>query len=369
MKNILKTCLGNDPLICLLFVSVAQVLWNPLSAQQALDDEKYRGDIGVQHAECSFFTDAREKLLKSSVEGGRIAAAQRAAFTDHVVRALPKMSTKSLPVRSRAGSSRTLDAQGTIDEHIFGGLQSAGVTPATLSTDAEFLRRVTLDLTGRIPTAPEVTGFLADASPDKRAQAIERLLNAPRWADRWAMFFGDLFRNTTVTAQVNRYPDGRDAFHIYLRDSLLENKPYDQMAREILATSGTNDGRYYPAEFATYEDFVASVEDYEGNPVTATPASYLVGRTDSGRPNSRHIRHRGVQRGAGLSRDQPHGLHSVPRRRWPSRHAEPLGWTGETFRGLGSGRFLRRDAADSASPGAGPSRRRNRRAAAMVECG
>ncbi len=284
MKNILKTCLGNDPLICLLFVSVAQVLWNPLSAQQALDDEKYRGDIGVQHAECSFFTDAREKLLKSSVEGGRIAAAQRAAFTDHVVRALPKMSTKSLPVRSRAGSSRTLDAQGTIDEHIFGGLQSAGVTPATLSTDAEFLRRVTLDLTGRIPTAPEVTGFLADASPDKRAQAIERLLNAPRWADRWAMFFGDLFRNTTVTAQVNRYPDGRDAFHIYLRDSLLENKPYDQMAREILATSGTNDGRYYPAEFATYEDFVASVEDYEGNPVTATPASYLVGALTRGGP-------------------------------------------------------------------------------------
>ena len=273
----------------LLLAASVQVLWNPLHAQQVFSAETYGGDIGVQHSECSFFTDAREKLLDSSLEGDRIAAARRSVLTSsglsgHVVSASPKMSANFLPQRSRAASSRNLEARGIIDENIFGTLQAAAVTPAPASTDAEFLRRVSLDLTGRIPTGSEVVAFLADMSPDKRGSAIERLLNTPQWADRWTMFFGDLFRNTTATAQVNRYPDGRDAFHIYLRDSLLENKPYDQMAREILVASGSNDGRYYPADFDSYEGFLAYVANYESNPVTATPASYLVGALTRGGP-------------------------------------------------------------------------------------
>ena len=287
MNNIPKTCFANALLASLLLAAPVQVLWSPLHAQQMFDAENYgadMADIGVQHAECSFFTDAREELLRSSLEGERGAAARRSALTSYVVSALPKTAADSFPARSRAASSRNLDARGIIDANIFGSLHAAGVSPAPLSTDAEFLRRVSLDLTGRIPASSEVIEFLADASPGKRGRAIDRLLNTPQWADRWTMFFGDLFRNTTVTAQVNRYPDGRDAFHIYLRESLLENKPYDQMAREILAASGSNDGRYYPADFATYGEFVAYIEDYESNPVTATPASYLVGALTRGGP-------------------------------------------------------------------------------------
>lgn len=236
-------------------------------AQQAYDLETDGGDIGVQHAECAFFTDAREKILQNGL----------------AAKAFPKMS-KVLPPRSRSGSSRNMSSGGTIDDNIFGTLTASGVTPAPHSTDAEFLRRVTLDLTGRIPTVQEVTAFLADAAPDKRAQTINRLLDTPQWADRWAMFLGDLLRNTTVTAQVNRYPDGRDAFHLYLRDSLRDNKPYDQMAGEILAVSGSNDGRYYPAEFASYQEYISTIEDYEGNPVTPTAASYIVGALTRGGP-------------------------------------------------------------------------------------
>ena len=283
MRNTFKICLSAVAAGCLLLALLAQPVLSPLRAQQTFDAEAKDGDIGVQHAECSFFTDARESLLKSSLDADRIASVQRSALTGYVVQTLPKIS-KSLPPRSRSGANRNFGTQGTIDNNIFGTLNAAGVTPASPSTDAEFLRRVTLDLTGRIPTVPEVIEFLANPSSDKRVNAIDRLLVTPQWADRWAMFLGDVLRNTTVTAQVNRYPDGRDAFHIYLRDSLSENKPYDQMAREILAASGPNDGRYYPADFATYEEFVAFVEDYESNPVTATPASYLVGALTRGGP-------------------------------------------------------------------------------------
>jgi hypothetical protein len=238
------------------------------------------GDVGVPHAECSFFTNKREKFLKSSLDADRFAAA-RSALTDGVVAAL---SASYLPPRSRAAAASRSSDTGTVDQHIFGALSAQGISPAPETSDTEFLRRVTLDLTGRIPTAQEVVEFVNDASTDKRSRAIDRLLATPQWADRWAMFFGDLFRNTTVTAQVNRYPDGRDAFHLFLRDSLRENKPYDQMVREMLAASGTNDGRYYPQEFASYEQFVQIVEDYEGNPVTPTAASYIVGGLTTGGP-------------------------------------------------------------------------------------
>ena len=110
----------------------------------------------------------------------------------------------------------------------------------------EFLRRVRLDLTGRIPTKDEVLEFLADTSATKREQLVDRLLQTSEWADRWTMFFGDLFRNTQVTAQVNRYQWGRDSFHLYLLESMRQNKPYDQMTREMLAAEGVSDGRTYP---------------------------------------------------------------------------------------------------------------------------
>ena len=249
----------------------------PLRGQETIDDEY--ADIGVPHAECSFFTAKREQILKVGLDANLLAMSQRSELTAGVVAALPK----SLPFRSRAAVNSAY-ASGSIDDRVFSRLNAEGVSPAPPATDTAFLRRVTVDLTGRIPTAQEVIQFVADPSADKRARAIDRLLATPQWADRWAMFFGDLLRNTVVTAQVNRYPDGRDAFHLYLRDSMRANKPYDQMAREILSSGGANDGRYYPEEFDSYQQFVDLTEDYEGNPVTPTPSSYIVGGLTRGGP-------------------------------------------------------------------------------------
>jgi hypothetical protein len=65
-----------------------------------------------------------------------------------------------------------------IDEHIFGKMERDGIPHAPLATDQEFLRRLTLDLTGRIPTPGDVRAFLADTSPDKRARLIDRLIGS-----------------------------------------------------------------------------------------------------------------------------------------------------------------------------------------------
>jgi hypothetical protein len=249
-----------------------------LRAQQSVVEDD-GGDLGVPHAECSFLGKERDQFLTIGLGADLSAMTKSSELTTAVAAAL-----SSGPRLSRGRVSSSPLAGSAIDTAIFAGLQSQGIAAAGLSTDAEFLRRVTLDLTGRIPTAQEVIDFLNDAAPGKRERAIDRLLATPQWADRWAMFFGDLYRNTTVTAQVNRYPDGRDAFHLFLKNSLLENEPYDQMAREMLTASGVNDGRYYPEEFASYQQYLDLTGDYQGNPVKPTAASYIVGGRVTGGP-------------------------------------------------------------------------------------
>ena len=92
-----------------------------------------------------------------------------------------------------------LDASGVprknfIDDAIFSRMAAAGIQSAPLASDAEFLRRVTLDLTGRIPSAADVKAFLADTNPSKRDLKIDSLIGTPEFVDKWTMFFGDLLQ-------------------------------------------------------------------------------------------------------------------------------------------------------------------------------
>jgi hypothetical protein len=247
--------------------------------------EEHTHDIGVSHVGCSFFGEMRESFLKTGLGADLMAMTARSEMTTMVSSVIA--SSTAVP-RSRARAFENLSQRSgsgdSIDDFIFEKLQAMGVPPAPAATDSEFLRRVTLDLTGRIPTQEEVVQFLSDPDASKRGRKIEELLATSQWADRWTMFFGDLYRNTIVTSQVNRYADGRDAFHLFLLGSLQQNKPYDQMVREILAATGAADGRTYPGEYATYEQFQQVNNDYQNNPVTPTAASYIVGGLTTGGP-------------------------------------------------------------------------------------
>ncbi len=132
-------------------------------------------------------------------------------------------------------------AQGSlIDQSIFNALQANNIQPADLTTDYEFVRRVSLDLTGRIPTAATVTQFVASVDPNKRAALIDTLLASSAWVDKWTMFFGDLYKNTASNTQVQIRNEGRNAFYKYIHDSLAAGKPYNKMATEMIAAQGTN---------------------------------------------------------------------------------------------------------------------------------
>ena len=96
----------------------------------------------------------------------------------------------------RQAAKRAAPAAGVnfIDDFIFGKIAADGVPLAESTTDQEFVRRVYLDLTGHIPTAKQVTNFLAKSDPDKRTVLIDSLIGSPEYVDRWTQWFGDQFR-------------------------------------------------------------------------------------------------------------------------------------------------------------------------------
>jgi hypothetical protein len=121
-----------------------------------------------------------------------------------------------------------------IDKLVGDQLRKLNIVPSGVADDAEFLRRVYLDVIGTLPTADEARRFLAVPRPDRRAKLVDDLLDRPEYADLWTMKWADLLR-------VDRQALGaRDAFAYYswIQDNLAANAPADRMARELLTAEG-----------------------------------------------------------------------------------------------------------------------------------
>jgi hypothetical protein len=136
------------------------------------------------------------------------------------------------------GGSSSLPTVNFIDSDLFDAMKTAGVQPTTLSTDAEFLRRISLDLTGQIPDSATVVAFVNDKTPDKRARKIDELLASDAFVDRWTMWFGDLVQNVTVSNNVREFYPGRDAYYAFIKDAWKSGMPYDQLVRTVISGKG-----------------------------------------------------------------------------------------------------------------------------------
>jgi hypothetical protein len=145
-----------------------------------------------------------------------------------------------------------------IDEIVFKKLQTVGMPPSNISDDSTFLRRVTIDIAGRIPTVDETRRFLADKDPAKRDKLIDTLLDSADYADNFANKWSALLRNKRAAAQHMR---GNYAFHDWIRDSFIANKPYDQFVREIIAASGEMSSNPAVAWYRQVNTVTEQVED------------------------------------------------------------------------------------------------------------
>ena len=121
-----------------------------------------------------------------------------------------------------------------IDKLVGQKLAKLNIRPSGVCEDAEFLRRVTLDLCGSLPTAEEVRAFLADQATDKRAKRVDELLKRGDFADLMAKRWADILR---VDRQALG-PESAYAYHRWIRDAFAENKPFDEFARDLLTAEG-----------------------------------------------------------------------------------------------------------------------------------
>jgi hypothetical protein len=108
------------------------------------------------------------------------------------------------------------------------------IAPSALCTDVEFIRRAYLDVCGILPTAEEVRDFVAESGTDKRARLIDGLLERPEYADFWTLKWADVLRVNRKFIQ----PTGAKVYHAWLRSAVKENRPFDQVVRELLTSMG-----------------------------------------------------------------------------------------------------------------------------------
>lgn len=115
--------------------------------------------------------------------------------------------------------------------------KALGIVPSELCSDAEFIRRASLDITGSLPTNEEVKAFIAASDPAKRAKLIDRLLDSPEYASYFAIKWADILRNKREGNAL--YQHSTYNFYDWIRENLARNTPYDQFVRGILAANGT----------------------------------------------------------------------------------------------------------------------------------
>ena len=125
-----------------------------------------------------------------------------------------------------------------VDRHVYNKLKRVKVSPGERCSDAEFVRRIHLDLTGLPPSVSMVKEFIRDTRPSrvKRDALVDRLIGSPEFVDHWTNKWSDLL-------QVNRKflgEQGAVALRNWIRQSISSNKPYNQFAREILVARGSN---------------------------------------------------------------------------------------------------------------------------------
>lgn len=128
-----------------------------------------------------------------------------------------------------------LPRNNAIDGHVWEGLKRLNLTASEPAPEHRFLRRVYIDIIGRIPTSDEARAFLDDPSPQKREHLVDRLLENPEYAEHWANQWADLLRP-------NPYRVGIKAtlnYDAWIRDAFRKNMPYDQFVRELVTAQGS----------------------------------------------------------------------------------------------------------------------------------
>ncbi len=225
----------NEPVLNAIAVEPSRITLKPKTAQQLKVTARYSDGSSRDVTKLALF-EANDTAMASATDSGLVNTLDLPGNVAVMVRFGGKVSVCSVSIPLGAPVESLPPVKNFIDQHVFANLKQIGIPPSPICDDSTFLRRVSLDIGGRLPTMEETKAFLADKAPDKRDRAIEALINSPDYADYFANKWTALLKNQrTEAADIT----ANFAFHAWMRDNLLANTPYDQLVRQILASTGT----------------------------------------------------------------------------------------------------------------------------------
>lgn len=210
------------------------------------------------------------------------------AFYDNGVVPIPVIR----PVSDQVGEKYpSIATSSKIDELVVDKLKKLGVVPSEKCGDADFLRRVSLDMTGTLPLPTEVEAFLADSKPNKRETKIEELLERPAYAAWWATRFSDWTGNNT--GKMNYQASGVDAatrsteWYEWLRRRVASNMPYDQICEGMILAVSRQEGE----DFAKYSERMSGyyAKEPKGDPADLPTMPHYWARKNFNKPEERAL--------------------------------------------------------------------------------
>lgn len=202
--------------------------------------------LAAQDPSCPAYPSALRSELQQSLELDR-------AFNSY------SRSIRPLNLKAKADNSQLAQSANFIDQIIQQKMSTDRVTPAPATTDSEIMRRLHLDLTGRIPYPDRAAGFINDPDPAKRAKLIDELLETPAYADQMTQFLTNRFKVTRAHESIST--PGRDVFYNFVHQMFVDDKPYDEFARQLIAAAGEVDSVPGTQFFARWMDLNGPIQD------------------------------------------------------------------------------------------------------------
>lgn len=226
---------ANEPKLSDIVVEPSRVTMKVKTLQQLKVTARFSDGSSRDVTKLALY-EANDRAMAEASEEGLVQTLDIPGNVAVMVRYGGRVSVCSVSVPLGAPVESLPPVKNFIDQHVFANLKQIGVPPSPICDDSTFLRRVSLDIGGRLPTAEETKAFLASKEADKRDRAIEALLSSPDYADYFANKWTSLLKNKRDEAADIT---SNFAFHAWMRDSLLANTKYDQIVRQILASTGT----------------------------------------------------------------------------------------------------------------------------------
>ena len=224
----------SDPKIVSVEVEPARISLKAKSQQHLKVRARYT-DGSVRDVSRTALYEANDKSMAEASEEGVVSLQDLPGNVAVMVRYSGLVSVCSISVPLGAPVEQLPPSNNFIDELVFANLKRIGIPPSGVCDDSTFLRRVSLDVGGRLPTEEEAQAFLNNNDPGKRDAVIDVLLRSSGYADffagKWAMLLHN--KRDLASDTVSNF-----AFHSWIRDSLLANTPYDVMVRDLLAATG-----------------------------------------------------------------------------------------------------------------------------------